>query len=218
MSSPTEAAMPKWFDEAVSAAVVVNAQRIPQHLYHRVEVRIAASDIWAEVCKHREMPTTPHQSTDAEVELAGDLWDRFSISNSHKLPVPFMRWEEFEKAITASLARTYAQGVPPTPSTEAIIRYLENEDRENDPDDLYTGRVHRVAAVRKLLGNPSTEAGGAWQPIETAPKDTSEGDFLITLRNSRGDFCWVQIVRNPRNHHGMSIASHWRKLDTEVTE
>ena len=60
---------------------------------------------------------------------------------------------------------------PATSSTEAIIQYLENEDRANDPDDLYTGRAHRVAAVRKLLGNQSTEAGGAWRDIASAPRD-----------------------------------------------
>lgn len=61
------------------------------------------------------------------------------------------------KAIHACLEA--GRTTPPTPSTEAIIHYLENEDRENDPDDLHTGRVHRVAAVRKLVGTPSTEAG-----------------------------------------------------------
>ena len=33
---------------------------------------------------------------------------------------------------------------------EAAAEWLANEDIENDPDDLYTGRTHRVAAIRKL--------------------------------------------------------------------
>lgn len=33
---------------------------------------------------------------------------------------------------------------------KAVLEWLRNEDIEHDPDDLYTGRVHRVAAVEKL--------------------------------------------------------------------
>ena len=33
---------------------------------------------------------------------------------------------------------------------EAVIQWLDNEDRDNDPDDLYAGRCHRVAAIRAL--------------------------------------------------------------------
>ena len=31
---------------------------------------------------------------------------------------------------------------------ERVIAWLDNEDRDGDPDDLYTGRRHRVAAIR----------------------------------------------------------------------
>ena len=34
---------------------------------------------------------------------------------------------------------------------EQVIVWLDNEDKNGDPDDLYTGRVHRVAAIRQLL-------------------------------------------------------------------
>ena len=33
---------------------------------------------------------------------------------------------------------------------EAAAEWLAGEDIDNDPDDLYSGRAHRVAAVRKL--------------------------------------------------------------------
>ena len=33
---------------------------------------------------------------------------------------------------------------------EQIITWLDNEDKDGDPDDLYTGRVHRVHAIRQL--------------------------------------------------------------------
>ena len=33
---------------------------------------------------------------------------------------------------------------------EQVIAWLDNEDRYGDPDDLYTGRRHRVAAIRQL--------------------------------------------------------------------
>ena len=33
---------------------------------------------------------------------------------------------------------------------KAVLEWLRNEDIEHDPDDLYTGRAHRVAAVEKL--------------------------------------------------------------------
>ena len=32
---------------------------------------------------------------------------------------------------------------------ERVITWLDNEDKDGDPDDLYTGRVHRVAAIRE---------------------------------------------------------------------
>lgn len=51
-----------------------------------------------------------------------------------------------------------------------------------------------------------------WKPIESAPVDTSKGDFLISCWTAQGDCAWVQLVRNPKNHHGMTIASHWAGL------
>lgn len=51
-----------------------------------------------------------------------------------------------------------------------------------------------------------------WQTIESAPKDTAQGDFLISLWNSQGDCCWVNIVRNPNGHMGLKIATHWMPL------
>lgn len=33
---------------------------------------------------------------------------------------------------------------------KAVLEWLRNEDIEHDPDDVYTGRAHRVAAVEKL--------------------------------------------------------------------
>ena len=33
---------------------------------------------------------------------------------------------------------------------KAVLELLRNEDIEHDPDDVYTGRAHRVAAVEKL--------------------------------------------------------------------
>jgi hypothetical protein len=40
------------------------------------------------------------------------------------------------------------------PGRAAVLEWLENEDIENDPDDLYTGRRHRVAAIRNLATVP----------------------------------------------------------------
>ena len=37
---------------------------------------------------------------------------------------------------------------------EKVIKWLDNEDKSGDPDDLYTGRVHRVAAIRALEDAP----------------------------------------------------------------
>lgn len=62
----------------------------------------------------------------------------------------------------------------------------------------------------------AAEDESGWRDIKTAPSDTTKGDFLIGLWNSQGDCCWVQLVRNPTNHHGMSIASHWMPLSDPV--
>ena len=35
-------------------------------------------------------------------------------------------------------------------ATEAAAEWLRNEDIENDPDDLYTGRAERMEAVLRL--------------------------------------------------------------------
>lgn len=43
---------------------------------------------------------------------------------------------------------------------EECAKLLGREDVENDPDDLYTGRAHRVAAVRSLtrrISGPTTK-------------------------------------------------------------
>ena len=33
---------------------------------------------------------------------------------------------------------------------ERVVEWLDNEDKAGDPDDLYTGRRHRVTAIRAL--------------------------------------------------------------------
>jgi hypothetical protein len=58
----------------------------------------------------------------------------------------------------------------------------------------------------------AAEKDYGWLPIETSPVDTTQGDFLIANFNSRGDCCWITIVRNPKNHHGMTIATHWARM------
>lgn len=57
-----------------------------------------------------------------------------------------------------------------------------------------------------------------WMPIESAPQDTTEGDFLIACWTRHGDCAWVQLVRNPNNHHGLSIATHWAALIAPLNE
>ena len=33
---------------------------------------------------------------------------------------------------------------------ERVVEWLDNEDKAGDPDDLYTGRCHRIAAIQAL--------------------------------------------------------------------
>lgn len=73
-------------------------------------------------------------------------------------------------------------------------------------DDKWHGFISQT--IRTALSKRSSE----WCPIETAPWDTTDGDFLISSWNRRGDCNWVQIVRNPHNHMGMRVATHWARL------
>lgn len=49
------------------------------------------------------------------------------------------------KAATALSAIGAPSAIP------RILEWLENEDKDNDPDDLYSGRSHRVAAIRAIV-------------------------------------------------------------------
>ena len=52
--------------------------------------------------------------------------------------------EGYDDGLQAGEARGWEAG------KKAVLKWLRNEDIEHDPDDLYTGRAHRVAAVEKL--------------------------------------------------------------------
>lgn len=43
---------------------------------------------------------------------------------------------------------------------ERVARWCEREDIERDPDDLYSGRAHRAAAIRALIQPPAQKENG----------------------------------------------------------
>jgi hypothetical protein len=99
-------------------------------------------------------------------------------------------------ALTCALRRIRALAAAPP----------QSEERHLTPSEH---KVMNRALLRSM--RPVDPPRSDWRDIASAPTDTTQGDFLITLFN-RGNYCWVQIVRNPTNHHGMSIASHWMPL------
>ena len=56
------------------------------------------------------------------------------------------------RGVQLANALVTAESVLATARAEALeaARWLEMEDMERDPDDLYTGRWHRAAAIRTL--------------------------------------------------------------------
>ena len=47
-----------------------------------------------------------------------------------------------------------AIGAAEDAALERAARFVEEEDAEHDPDDLYTGRKERAAAIRRLKDKP----------------------------------------------------------------
>jgi len=73
-------------------------------------------------------------------EIDGEVWVR--VGKPPDFPSGVALWTPDEQSRLKRLSWNDA--------IEAAAEWLANEDIENDPDDLYTGRTHRVAAIRKL--------------------------------------------------------------------
>lgn len=94
-----------------------------------------------------------------------------------------------------------------------MIATLNVRDKESGRPSTDYAPLKQITEALEALRQPSPAMMPRWQPIESAPSlENWRGDILIARFNGRGDCCWVTMVRNPINHHGMTIASHWMEI------
>ena len=84
-------------------------------------------------------------------------WTKYCFAEGHLagIETPYEDW----KFACACCLRAYARqqvGV----WKESALQWLKNEDMENDPDDLYTGRRHRLENVMPLVNDRARVTGG----------------------------------------------------------
>lgn len=94
---------------------------------------------------------------------------------------------------------------------EAFATKCVAEVREDELFNVLTDDKWR-RFIAQTVRAAIAEQQPVWLPIETAPEDTSQGDFLISHWNRRGDLAWINICRNPQNNLGMATATHWARL------